>query len=70
LLSATKNTIDNSSRKQESTQVRREAAVDTDHLKVIGRRSIFVVEKQSEVSQWNVTTAFKARFRVNRTLPR
>lgn len=38
-------------------------------LPVIGRRSIFAVEKQREVSQWNVTPAFKARFCVNRTLP-
>jgi hypothetical protein len=38
-------------------------------LPVIGRRSIFAVEKQREVSQWNLTPAFKARFCVNRTLP-
>jgi hypothetical protein len=36
---------------------------------VIGRRSIFAVEKQRELSQWNLTPAFKAQFSVNRTLP-
>src|SRR5258708_9794134 len=38
-------------------------------LPVIGRRSMFAVEKQREVSPWNVTPAFKARFCLNRTLP-
>jgi hypothetical protein len=39
-------------------------------LAVIGSRSQFAVEKQREVSPWNVTPACTARYRVNRTLPR
>jgi transcriptional regulator with XRE-family HTH domain len=38
-------------------------------LPVIGRRSLFAIEKQREVWQWNLAPACKARFSVNRTLP-